>query len=241
MRLRGRKTPVKVIDNIPANYSGKLYYRLVENLENVARPRWKTKIPKGEDRWALLVDELVLKDVVRRSGRIVDANGELLPAFEEPLRLVAENDEDLDSHFNPRGLVSEWAYEQTKALDPVGHVWIPVDVERPNGSSLRVWKHLFDTNYLTSPPFLVDPKANELEPFTYNNGEQGYDKPEWACQGSANTTFGYLREDTIAGRHLFSSGMVDNAPVISAELCEKLSSEVNAFARSVELHPVGSI
>lgn len=241
MRLRSRNTPVKVIDNIPTEYSGEVYYRLVQNLEIVEQTKWKTRIPKDEDRWSLLVDELVLMDLVRRSGKIIDSNGELLPTFQEPLRLIAENNGDLDSQFNPRGLMSEWAYDVTKALDPEGHVWIPVDVERPNGSTHRVWKHLFDTNYLMSPPFLVDPEANNLEPFTYNNGKQGYSKPAWAWQGREDTTFGYLRKDVIGGRHLISSEMVDSAAVISAQLYEKLSSEVNAFARSVELYPAGSV
>lgn len=237
VRLRSRKQPVKVIDNIPGGYNGKVYYRLVYNHTVVESRRFKTKVPADEDRWDdFAMDQVKLREAIR-DGFFCDADGTPSARYQRPLRLTAQNEEEPDAQFG--GLVTSWAYDIIRQMDPSGHIFLPVDVERPSGSVLRLWGHLFADNWLDEPPYLVDPVANNLKPVTYTSGKKGFHKPRWVRSGY--TTFGYLREDAINGRHLFASNMVDNASVISSELFECLNQRVDAFGRAVTLYPVGSI
>lgn len=228
----------------PADYAGKLYYRVQPN-RTAIYPTWLKVVEADRDRFEILYNDRNQDRGVLSSGLDLDETGKLLPQWRIPIKYDSLPEKQ-PYEFNG-ALMSERVHDVIEQLEPGRHIMIPCDHIAPDGTISR-WYHRKSGDsflYATAPPAL-HPALNRVEAYKYDNGEIGFHKPAWAWVGEPGgdddfAHFGYLNESVVGGRHLFNLELLDNQMVLSADLFDRLRAlGDNVLDRRDYWIPIGS-
>ena len=225
----------------PSEYTGPLYYRVQSNL-TWPHPTWNWPDASEKKRRAQPGYQHPTSQGFPLSA-LLDARGQLLPQWQRP-QTYQWLPEKMPYEFNTN-YFSERIRDIIEELAPARHVFLPMDFTASDGKLSRWYMRAFELTALRGLPPALHPDLNQLQVRRYSSGTIDFEKPEWAWCTSHDISdyhhFGYLNETVVAGLHLLSVSLLDNATVLSAELFERLRAlGDNVLHRRDDYIPMGS-
>jgi hypothetical protein len=237
-----KPTSIRLVGQVPSDYTGPVYYRTQENLNEPwgrSRFRWNEPASKIEK----LTGGLNRDGFVLKSGLVVDEHGALLPEWTTPLkaRFLGGKTERVEYQYEGDGpkRISERLHDAIVSLEPNRHIFIPIDVTNDDGIERQYL--LFVGKSFFWGDVVLHPSKNRLQPKTYVSGSQGYESPSWVQSHSEDRHgFGYLNGRVVDGLHYFAGGSVmNNGCIFSPELFDKIAGFGDIFEKPIDLVPMG--
>ena len=230
---RARK--LRFAGQVPADYSGPIYYRIIE--KNSGPPYFTDKIEadaETRERTRPFWDPSIRLQGAAVSRLLLDEHGELRSEWIAPLKYDILQDRPLSFEYMPGGFTSQRVHDVIIALDPGRHIFLPVDARWPDGRTERYYNHQWaDDSFFAETSFpVLHPTKNEMEVGTYISGENFFKHPDWIMGRDAALNpfhFGYLNREFIGDLDLFKTSVLDNAVVLSDTLMTELKKLGNPF------------
>lgn len=151
--MGAKSKPMRVYAIVPEDYSGPVWYRTAHH--NLTRPvvysRFRfEKNARNEELRQLGISGQIRGRAILKPGLIVDETGALLPKWQVPSRAYVVGKRALPEVNGDglNGLISERVHAAIVSLEPDAHLFLPYDVEHPDGRLERMYGLRFADSYL---------------------------------------------------------------------------------------------
>jgi hypothetical protein len=229
--------PPRVLGEVPADYSGRLYYRI--RATGRSAPRYLQSSPlifEPADVGQAIATADFVQMAHRASPALFDEQGKLRPQFQAPLKArirsaVPEQLPEWAIGLFFYQLVSPRVRDVIESFEPDKNIFLAVDCSRKSGEAQRRYLFYVQLDHIASALAF---RANGVEPRISDNGNPYWN--DWHDHLHANPRFIFLNAEAIGSRKLYYSSHV--GVLFAAEVVEALGdvlSEDYAFA------PVGVV
>jgi hypothetical protein len=211
------KSPV-IRGTVPADYRGPLHYRRITFLHQTKKPLQQMLNFDDRNMGQRLCNVNFAQAAWRMSPQICDANGNLLPDLQTPVKakLKASASKTWDElSAGSIVLVSRRIQEIIETIAPGVHYFVPIDVSDREGGTFRVYAFYCGA---TLPETALAMEANGITRTKLPDGGLRFEPfPDWI---TGFERFGYLDSKAIAGVPLLYDPML--GILYSPELVERL-------------------
>ena len=221
----------RISGSVPEDYHGPIYYRTRVNHDEYAYKQLYRHLKFADRDLARRLAQAYHHEVALRvDPRLFDRNRELLPAFRRPIQTLLAASAPKKSpewSFGNVHLVNERVRDAIETLQPGKHLFIPMDISRPDGCDRRYV--FFVLRDHTQP--LLALEANGIDYTTNEFGVPLFGTPTWAL---SMDHFGFLSAPIIDGAAVDSDGRI--GLVMSKALLDELG---DVFPKGLYLIPMG--
>ncbi len=239
--MTGKFKKVRTKGEVPAGYTGPIYWRLVMYRPSLQVSPDKISYIGETDRFGRFTDIRISGENIFSSGRAFDQDGQLLPELRRPLKAVRKSDvpvrvEYVAEIYSAR--MSERVFDAIDSLEPGRHLVFPIDVTPTSGAIERSYQVFFAEDSQFHGMQDWDPAANELKPIP---GKPGWHHiPIWSGPGGVDQDrFVYLKTSAVDGRNWFKG--VGSNHEFSPELFSKLEMFGDIYHRDDMMIPMGVV